>query len=711
MGIAVSQQELFTEVFPVKTGSIPTLSSWQIRVGNQETVSLGWKLAYRLGRLVGGHWIWAEGKLVSDTTVSQDEMNRTLQQIWNDPSVDFGNVRGITLLSDWNPHTLTIADFVAFGLAGDLQRTIEARLGQHRRNLNNAYVERDYSVRGWEVDGHPAVSISVFSQVVYTTPFQVFVNARHDLDELLGLLVKDKTSTLKGEIVEIVGPLSDHRTRLLSYTKRDPMIAILQNAPDDELVVKVKPVSNDGYDYPVSALQLVIRTKDYERLAIDGQAVLSELQIKPDQRSRLVGEVAQILRTRDLLEDTPYRASQFPECFLTSEDIGFEPAARLGDGYITSCDSRAVLRALVDHPPYRRESSLSNGKPIRISVLNLIGGMQDIPNYMRDIRHRLRTIHFDVDFVGAERVATPSAAALENAIDRLAEAQPHILLVFLPGSPVDEENESNLYNRVKGIAIRKGVQSQVIYERTVGNRYALDNIALGILGKTGNVPFVLAAPLPYADVIAGVDIARERTQRRSGSINMAAVTRIYQADGDFLRYFLNDAPIEGETLPGHVLRSLFPAEHFAGKRAVVHRDGPFRGDEIDQLMELAADLGSEFHPIEVIKSGVPRLYLRGQTIERPDKGSIFRLSDNEAFLVSSLPIHRNSTPRPLLIRTYGTLPIEKAVHSVLSMTVLHHGSLLPPRLPVTIHYSDRIGYLALHGVKPRNLEGSIPFWM
>ena len=190
MGIAVSQQELFTEVFPVKTGSIPTLSSWQIHVGDQEVVSLGWKLAYRLGRLVGGHWIWAEGKLISDTTVSQDEMNRTLQQLWNDPSVDFGNVRGIALLPNWNPHIQTIADFVAFGLAGDLQRTIEARLGQHRRNLHNAYVERDYSVRGWDVDGHPAISISVFSQVVYTTPFQVFVNARHDLDELLGLLVK-----------------------------------------------------------------------------------------------------------------------------------------------------------------------------------------------------------------------------------------------------------------------------------------------------------------------------------------------------------------------------------------------------------------------------------------------------------------------------------------------------------------------------------------
>jgi len=48
---------------------------------------------------------------------------------------------------------------------------------------------------------------------------------------------------------------------------------------------------------------------------------------------------------------------------------------------------------------------------------------------------------------------------------------------------------------------------------------------------------------------------------------------------------------------------------------------------------------------------------------------------------------------------------------VLALTYLHYGSLRPPRLPVTIHYSDKIAYLALRGIKPKNLEGDIPFWL
>jgi argonaute-like protein implicated in RNA metabolism and viral defense len=80
-------------------------------------------------------------------------------------------------------------------------------------------------------------------------------------------------------------------------------------------------------------------------------------------------------------------------------------------------------------------------------------------------------------------------------------------------------------------------------------------------------------------------------------------------------------------------------------------------------------------------------------------------------LVSSLPPFADTTPQPLHLRTEPPFTIEQAIHSVLALTLLHYGSLRPPRLPVTIHYSDRIAYLALRGIKPRNLEGTIPFWL
>jgi len=45
------------------------------------------------------------------------------------------------------------------------------------------------------------------------------------------------------------------------------------------------------------------------------------------------------------------------------------------------------------------------------------------------------------------------------------------------------------------------------------------------------------------------------------------------------------------------------------------------------------------------------------------------------------------------------------------MTLLHYGSLHPPKLPITIYYSDIIANLALDGIKPKNMTGNIPYWL
>ena len=98
-------------------------------------------------------------------------------------------------------------------------------------------------------------------------------------------------------------------------------------------------------------------------------------------------------------------------------------------------------------------------------------------------------------------------------------------------------------------------------------------------------------------------------------------------------------------------------------------------------------------------------------VQQPAKGDVFKLSDTQAFLVSSLPPFKNSTPKPLQIRTEAPFTIEQAVHSVLSLTLLHYGSLRGTRSPVSIHFSDKIGGLVLKGIKPKDLEGTIPYWL
>jgi argonaute-like protein implicated in RNA metabolism and viral defense len=200
----------------------------------------------------------------------------------------------------------------------------------------------------------------------------------------------------------------------------------------------------------------------------------------------------------------------------------------------------------------------------------------------------------------------------EKALETFRGEQPHILLTFLPDDLSDAEDEWSAYHHFKSLTISNDIAGQVVQQSTLENTYALDNITLGVLGKTGNIPFILAEPLEYADLVVGIDIARRRKERLAGSINATAIARIYFDNGEFLRYVIHDSPLEGETIPEHVLQSLFPVREFQGKRVVIHRDGYFRGEEKRDLTAWAEKIGAVFFLVEVLKTGTPRLYASHQ---------------------------------------------------------------------------------------------------
>ncbi len=703
-----SQKGLFVEAYSILPPALPLLFAWRISASIQETTSIGWKVAYHFKRMLGGHWIYASERIITDLKISDIQMENALNTLWNSNTKSFSDVRSLILDSNWQPSIQTQADFVALGLASDLEGQIRSTLLKYEQKLRNAYVERDYAIQGWDIRGIPAISISVFSHLISSISLRDYAASLHSPNELLGLMVKDRLGSYKGEITEIVGTVGSMRDTLGKRTTRESMKRLIENAPANDLVVKVEALHNTGYDYVASALQIVVRNQDFSRLDIEGDTALATLQIDPNRRFNMVEGIAAIFRAQNLIAAAAYHEITNPGHFFQPDSVEQIPMAILGDSYRCVCEPRVVLNALRHHPPYKRAAQFFDNSPIQIGIINFIGDKLQIKQYINTIRQRLLSYSFNVTFTGAQRPDPRSQYDIERAVDSLSKSD--ILLVFMPGAAKEDDIDDSLYNRFKAVAITQGIQSQVIYETTLTAEYAFDNILLGILGKTGNIPYVLAEPLSYTDAIAGIDIARERTRRRSGSVNVAAVTRLYTNNGDFVRYFLHDAPIEGETLPRNIIRRLFLAQYFAQKRVVIHRDGLFRGNERKELQNWADEIGSQFFLVEVIKSGAPRLYFKNNDIQKPPKGTAFLVNEHESFLVTS-QAHKRSTPRPLTIRTDGVLPIEQAVHSVYVLTMLHFGSTLPPRLPVTIHYSDKIGYLVLRGIKPRQLEGSIPFWL
>ncbi|MCB0035366.1 MAG: hypothetical protein KDE51_15145, partial [Anaerolineales bacterium] len=444
---------------------------------------------------------------------------------------------------------------------------------------------------------------------------------------------------------------------------------------------------------------------------VDGVEIMGRLRLDPAFRAGLVKEVFDVYQRHDLI-DNAFRAAQAPHLFLAPDDYNFSADLLVGQGHIHAGGS--LMSSLSRHGVYKRAAEFYDAKsPIKIGFIN--GAGVELKPFLLNLQKRFKQLNFALQSVGGvQKPKRLSQAHLEMAVNELDAAMPDIVLAFLPGPArdIDRENDNSSYHIIKSLTIGRDLPSQVVYAKTLANTYAIDNIALGILSKVGNIPFLLAKSLSYADMVVGLDVSRMVKQNLPGSVNATAIARIYFNDGRFLRYALHDAAIEGETIPPNVLRRLFPVNEFQGKRVVVHRDGLFRGEEKQALAKWAEDIEATFYFVEVIKSGAPRLYrFTNGEVGSPMKGDVFRLSDSEAFLVSSLPPFKDgNTPRPLHIRADG-LPIEQALHSVLSLTLLHYGSIREPRLPVTIHYSDKISGLALRGIKPKSLEGDKPFWL
>lgn len=128
--------------------------------------------------------------------------------------------------------------------------------------------------------------------------------------------------------------------------------------------------------------------------------------------------------------------------------------------------------------------------------------------------------------------------------------------------------------------------------------YVLNQVIPGVLAKLGNLPFILAEPLEVADYFVGLDISRVAKKNVAGSNNACASIRVYGRRGEFIRYHLEDAIIEGEEIPAQLLNTLLPASQLQRKTVLIYRDGRFCGNEVDNLLERAKAIDSKFILVE-----------------------------------------------------------------------------------------------------------------
>ena len=696
---------IFTEIFPVQLEALPNLTLYQLKVsGSVNLDEIGGKACYRLQTKFGGHWKWDEEKKYVVTDSHQDEpaIRQILQEIWetSDEEDVLRSLESIEVCPNDAASTHGVANFVARSLQDDFSRTINNALAKHRREEKTYYVNLKCRLRGWVVNNQPAVSVSITSELESKIDLKAYLATYSDPDQLKGLNVTDKTKPFQTSmpITGIVGRLgeNDTRARLLAYKSSPMMNHLIEQAPNNELVVKVA----GKYDYVVSALKIKIHNADYARFKIN-----EKLQIEAAQRVEYIKSIFLIIK-KDGLVGPAYAENRHKHLFLKGNDIGYNPKLQIGNGKIISPDS--ILPSLKKSGLYKP----TNNQQIRIAILNA-SPQTSLDQLRKYLRNELgQNLGYELIQATQKEIPSTSRKFIESAIEEIAQKDPDIILGIIP-SPDFDTIDWTPYDDFKHLTLKKDLQSQVIQPHNVNNRHIIGNVVLGMLAKTGNVPYVLAEPINYTDLVVGLDVAHQKKRNRPGTINTAGVARIYFSNGELMRYNIREAMLEGEIIPPHILRDIFPQTEFSGKKILIHRDGKLPTAEKETLMEWGNQIGTTFYFVEVIKSGAPRLYGRQnkETVRAP-KGYIFKRSGTEALLVSSeFPPGFKATPRPIQIRTHPPFSLEYALHSVLSLTLLHYGAIRLPRLPVTIHYADKICSMAAKGLKPKTLDGDIPFWL
>lgn len=708
-----------TEVFKINVQNLPELYAYQlVKRSTEPNVRIGRKLADRLMRTFKGYWIWSDDYIVTDSPQEDLALEEAIKHIRKNEKDNFRDLSGVNLVEDWIPTAQAQAEFMAQGLFSNIAYETQQILEPPIDLDGKAIVRREADIRGWVVKGEPAISISIESQVIYKDDLKTYAARLSNPDEeLKGLFVCDKVrlengTVFKGEIISIVGRIDYEisRQELLDVAQKEGSKEIIKKADKGEYVVQV---GNNEYEYVLSALRIIAFTKHYKRFGIDTEKAQKVTWITPKERAGLVKKISDIARNKyGLITDT--FTSKQQGFFRTASNYRYDPQIRFANNKTaTYRGGSSLLSTLGNFGFYSRIANMGTPEyPLRIGVIN--ASKLKLDATQEALKQQMNDLGFvRVDFISSN-IAGLSRLDFERTINNLQAEEPHIVLAIIPESDSSDEDDWGPYYDFKSLMMNVDIPSQVIDPNTARKtnslKYIMQNVAFGMASKLGNIPYILANPLEYGDWVVGIDIARKRNSTGTGTQNAAAIAQIYHKGGYFAKCRVVETPLEGETVPAKVLRSLFPLNEFQNKTAIIHRDGPFRGDEIDIIQNHIAQLGGTAYFVEIIKSGAPRLYKSHQgQIDAPPIGMSFWLSETEAFVVTSES--STATPQPLQIRTRPPFTIGKALHSTLMLTLMHHGSVRRPKLPITIHYSDKIGYLALRGVKPTGGQSSDMYWL
>lgn len=242
--------------------------------------------------------------------------------------------------------------------------------------------------------------------------------------------------------------------------------------------------------------------------------------------------------------------------------------------------------------------------------------------------------------------------------------------------------------------------------------YSLQNLALGILSKSGGIPWILEKPMDNVDCFIGLDVATKEK-----GIHYPACSVCLSAQGNLIKYYTTNLAQRGEKIDTSSLEDIFnnillaykESNGHLPKHIVIHRDG-FSNEDMEWYIQYFSKKNIRFDLVEVKKFVSRRLMdMSRQNFELNPAAGTAVIKENEAYLITTDVKPYLGSPQPLhLVHCYGELTMEKIVKQVYVLSEMHTGSMRTSRLPLTTLYADKI--CKKHDCVPNNkLMGELYF--
>ncbi|MFN8447892.1 MAG: hypothetical protein U0521_04715 [Anaerolineae bacterium] len=611
----MTDQHLFTEVFPIRTESLPPLTAYHLLLhGDEPSRRVGARLADWLGGAFGGFWLWSGGRLITDAAPNPVKLLMSIDDARAEQKL-FHPIESLEEDFQWHPSPEEIADYVVKGPIARLEGAVLEALSRTVYSIRSTRVQREYRLRTWVVDGAPALSVSVVSRLLYEPDLGAYLATIKEPSEIVGLWVADKTSLAQGEIIKVVGLLDEHRERLLELAQRGAMREIVETAPGDHWVVRVLAGSRE-LDYVADALDLVVRPEDITTFAINEQQLEKALHLKPTLHAQMVKLVSDILKEAGLIGNS-FSVQTTPAQFQSGTP---QPNISYAGSRVRPYNPAKVAADFRESGAHRLPERLKT-EPLRVVVINTLA--DDVGDFLEALKRSLDREHkLRLEVVRERKMRVISQINLESAVRLLQKEASDLVVVFLPDEAETDEEEAVNERVTRTQTIGRGLPCLIVHESTLNNPADMTNVHGAGRACRGHA---LSACRP-----AHLRGSRRRLEpdlsRQARGEHVTGIGRVFAADGSILRCVVAGAPAENG-VPDELMTRLFPRDLLYKQRIVVHSDGRLRRDAQRALGSIEDELEATLLPVEVMRAGVPRMYaLSSGKIDPPRWGSLFRLA-------------------------------------------------------------------------------------